>query len=738
MLIRELKFNILEYIFTKDTINFLISNGYDFSRRNLHYYTIKAFQQDKIKIACDLVLNDNFDLDYSWVVSHLTKLKSTKEKFNKKMNVLSFLIYRKCPENLILKVINSGTCDLSLTDENYNTFIQLLYTKNSNYKNALNLLIEKADARVINNFNNFGLNIVNMDLEFSNYNRYSKKKYVLKIFENPNYDPIHNIDLFNKIINSYTIVDEWLNNKNDKNVENFNKILKYIYDYSPFSKKQITNLNFDFYYEVAKMNNLYLDMYQLIVKNQLKLDFVLNILKYLGLSCALDNLSLFSNNIVNLVNSINYSLFPTHQYSYQYENNKYSNSNNKYFLDYDIQLGLKYIKLNQSEINFDTNLITVLRAIESKFSIDWDSDIPKIKDIDGIKKNLTISNDLVIMEKLILNNYLKECEYFISETKNTLDKKFEFEPLDKIMEKCIEHNTNIIKLLIEKKFVHCIIKRQSYWTTYSYSTNQYRPFDTNNKVMFRYRYFYDKLVRDLETNSFQLNTKEANTNEYQYMLFKALIELINNKNLVPAERILKYIDFKIKFDKNTNLHVIELLINNKYDKILFELIQVYPSNPLYFNKLTGINLDYSVYSYCVKNNFVTPSLKIIRAFKPEELRKYLYNNIKSNEFFYNIEYGLDDFYWACYYSNSRLIYIYLANNLGKYDYTDETGKTPLMYLTINKLEDEAIKLFKTGLSSSISLDKTNKTALHYAIENGLDKLANILYNELENLLKNKN
>lgn len=103
MLIRELKFIIFEYIFEKETLNFLISNGYEFNKRNLHYYTIKAFQQDKLKIACDLVSKDNFDLDFSWEVTYPTKLKSTKEKFNKKLNVLSYLIYRKCKEDLMIK-----------------------------------------------------------------------------------------------------------------------------------------------------------------------------------------------------------------------------------------------------------------------------------------------------------------------------------------------------------------------------------------------------------------------------------------------------------------------------------------------------------------------------------------------------------------------------------------------------------------------------------------------------------
>ena len=141
MLIRELKYKILEYIFDDKTLYFLFSHGYDMTKRNLHFYTIKAFQQKQIKIACDLITNDNFDLDFSWVTSHLVNIGTTKEKVLKKFNVLSFLIYNNCPENLLIKVAKSKTCDLTLRDENYNTFIQLVHKKFPKYSNLINLLI---------------------------------------------------------------------------------------------------------------------------------------------------------------------------------------------------------------------------------------------------------------------------------------------------------------------------------------------------------------------------------------------------------------------------------------------------------------------------------------------------------------------------------------------------------------------------------------------------------------------
>jgi hypothetical protein len=204
-----------------------------------------------------------------------------------------------------------------------------------------------------------------------------------------------------------------------------------------------------------------------------------------------------------------------------------------------------------------------------------------------------------------------------------------------------------------------------------------------------------------------------------------------------AKNIIKYIDFKDKYDKKINLHVIEQLVSNSYDKLLFELIRVYPSNPLYFSKLTQINLSNSVYSYCVKTNKVSQIFQIINGFKVDEIKKYLFNNNKSEAFFYNLTCIQDDFYWACYHSNIRLINFYLDNKLGKYDYTDELGFTPLMYLAINKLEDLAIRLLNTGLGSSTKLNNFNKSALHFSIENNLPTLANILYNELSNIVKNK-
>jgi len=131
---------------------------------------------------------------------------------------------------------------------------------------------------------------------------------------------------------------------------------------------------------------------------------------------------------------------------------------------------------------------------------------------------------------------------------------------------------------------------------------------------------------DLKQDNFKLNNKELNSNKYQFMLYNVFNELVKNNNLDCAKNIIKYIDFKDKYDKKINLHVIEQLVSNSYDKLLFELIRVYPSNPLYFSKLTQINLANSVYSYCVKNNKVSQIFQIINGFKVDEIKKYLFNN----------------------------------------------------------------------------------------------------------------
>lgn len=742
--IPDIKLKILEYIFEEKTINFLITNGYDISKRNLHYYTIKAFQQKKLLIAWDLILNDIFDLDFSWTVSHSVKHKNKTDKEVVKFNVLSYLINNGSSEKLLIKVIKSNTCDLTLVDENYNTFIQLIMKKMPKFFNTINMLIERADASTINNFNNFGYNIINMDWYSKDYLNIKNIRYTAKVFANPNYDPIHNIDLFNKMINSYYPIIT--NNNGEK--KKLYKVLKYIYDYCNFKNKQITINNYKFYFDVAIYFNLFPDMYTLVITYKNKLDFVLNIIKYLALSYSVDNLNVYGDKIKNFINSIDYKLFP--EFYYLLNEKKY---NSKYLINYEIGIVLKYIKSNISTDSFDSNLILALNIIESKININWDSGfLPVIENIDDFKNKLTIENDLKLIEKLIIGNYFEECEHFVSNTINTIkitnhggysplyNKGFEPKSLDNIMEICIEKYPNLIRLLTTREFIECKINKEYYWTTYTYSTlqiniNYYDYYQKNqNQLMFRYQFYLNKLIKDLESDNFQLNKKDINSNQYQYLLYKAFIELVNSKNLLSAQQIIKYVDLKTKFDKKTNQYVIELLISNNYDKILFELIKNYSSNPLYFIKLTNINLNYSVYSYCIKNNFTTQSLQIVRAFKTNELKKYLVNN-KSEENFINLTCTQDDFYWACFHANSRLIYVYLDNNLGKYDYVDQEGNTPLMYLAINNLEDEAIKLFKTGMSLSTKLNNSNKSALHFAIENKLEILSNLLYNELKNLIK---
>ncbi len=147
--------------------------------------------------------------------------------------------------------------------------------------------------------------------------------------------------------------------------------------------------------------------------------------------------------------------------------------------------------------------------------------------------------------------------------------------------------------------------------------------------------------------------------------------------------------------------------------------------------------DTSVYSYCVQNNFIEEIELITKSVNIVNMKHLLYCHYVTSNNLINSNVTQSDFYWACYHSNIKLIEFYLDNKIGKYNYEDSQGYTPLMYLSINKLENLAIKLFKTNLSSSTKLNTLNKSALHYSIANGLETLANILYNELEYIVKNK-
>jgi hypothetical protein len=254
------------------------------------------------------------------------------------------------------------------------------------------------------------------------------------------------------------------------------------------------------------------------------------LIKYIGLSFIIDDSDIPINKITVLINSINFELIPDYKIQ----------SNQRHSIDNEIGFILNYIKSNEFEQDFDSNLLLALNSIESQVKIIWDSIEFRAKlvykDLELLKNKLSSKNHIEIIKKLIQLNYFEECEYFTSKLKNInysnnyfnntflysfYTGSFQMELFEKIMDICIEKYPKLIRLFIEKKFINCTIDKEYYWTTYTFPTNQFEIYqiinsygysnrNNNNKnelekVVFKYKYYMDKLQIDLKQDNFKLN-----------------------------------------------------------------------------------------------------------------------------------------------------------------------------------------------------------------------------------------
>lgn len=94
----DIKYLIISYIFKKETMDYLITNNYNF-KPNLHQKTVKAFYEQKYYIFEDLILNGLFDKNINWFY---------KDNFIIKLIESNFV-----SENLVYFYIDNYTIDFN-------------------------------------------------------------------------------------------------------------------------------------------------------------------------------------------------------------------------------------------------------------------------------------------------------------------------------------------------------------------------------------------------------------------------------------------------------------------------------------------------------------------------------------------------------------------------------------------------------------------------------------------------
>jgi hypothetical protein len=93
----EIKFNIISWIFTPNTINYLKIQGYNF-KSELHKYTLKALINSNEEIFSDLIVNGLYDDNYYWV--HNFKFKENKKLCDNYKDLLFVIVERNIRDRM--------------------------------------------------------------------------------------------------------------------------------------------------------------------------------------------------------------------------------------------------------------------------------------------------------------------------------------------------------------------------------------------------------------------------------------------------------------------------------------------------------------------------------------------------------------------------------------------------------------------------------------------------------------
>lgn len=234
----DIKFNIISWIFSPNTINYLILNKYNF-RIDLHKYSLRTLIENKEEIFNDLIFNGLYDDNYYW--THNFKYKENKEFHDNYKDLLFTMVQKNIRDRkYFYGLIWSNKKNLNLLDKKNNTM-------------ALHYLIsyiypEDLICDIISNHTLYNIDIISFKKKGSKCLEMCwNKKYDLllkKILETTNTVKISNF-LIDKI------------NSTDCNfiMTNFSKSIPYIYKFIPIDRHVINSSNVNFYLNTTKKYN---------------------------------------------------------------------------------------------------------------------------------------------------------------------------------------------------------------------------------------------------------------------------------------------------------------------------------------------------------------------------------------------------------------------------------------------------------------------------------------------------
>jgi hypothetical protein len=344
----DVKFHILSYIFKKETVDYLIQNGYIFYP-NLHKYTLSALtlsekNSNLMLIAKDLLSNGSFDDNYFWIcewsypnnkIYYRDILMTIIEiqHFDKKINLFS--------ENLL----KSKKINLNIRDHNKVNSIGKMIQYHFDHK-LIQQFMNKCSLKQLNNTES------KHGSYFKQFVKHGNFKLAADILSNPNYN----------LENDMLYIDNVIESTKYKNTFN-NHLLCKIYKIKPFEKQRLNKNSIKFYKDI--INKYYKqDIYKFGM-------FATNFEEYYDYIRFNYFYQLLHNiNNINSTNSMN-ALFMAEQ---MVNVISYNMTNSDTYMYDDVLVSIKctleYLSNNLSNPNISNDLKQAYNAIETKFNKD--------------------------------------------------------------------------------------------------------------------------------------------------------------------------------------------------------------------------------------------------------------------------------------------------------------------------------------------------------------------------------
>jgi hypothetical protein len=721
----DIKYKVAEYIFKPNTIKYLIENNYEF-KPNLHSHTLKCLHDKNFDIFENLILNGSYDDNYYWVYSEENKI------YRKQEHIKTNYIYK----NLLFLMIEHGYKDFKfykniglskkkdlnlINSKTGETVVYLLITGGYDEK----FIIELIGTNKINCIHAYGKKTNKLfDVIW-----YKKNDSLLELF-------LKNIGDSKNKFSTYLTNNIYKTNNYQYLLNSFPKSLKLLYQIIPIDKNKVGESSRFFYLSITKIH--YPNDYVQVIKSKFIYNHVLNIIRMIALKYLANTNTDIAIEILEKtdVTKISPGFF------------------GEFYNDV-LEIGLikAYEDICNGNFSDDTiptiiNTIIYANNLNIKYK-DIDDFVDKIKliisklvelslDFNEIHYDIllrSIEQNNVELSVLVLNKYnfdkFKFNKFFIFTTKpkpDYLDKYNGLERNHDIIHDCLKNNLNKTIVHMIKLSLIDLIGINYYSSNYILDNTFLELIVKEKKYELIQMILSDESIHKIHSKSNLVNSTlflscVFNCPELVYLLFENFSHCIDY-SIFSNDQIYR----------NRQCALI-YLVKNKFDEILNYLMIDYQK--LNFMVLDNLSGD-SLITLMIKNDYVQYIEKVINTIG-KDIFKHIPMHVLNKlnlEHAYELSNGTELF-WACKKNLNTIAWFFISNKLGRLDEVDYDCNNCLIYACINSMETVAGTLIQLNRIDLKTINLLGKTALDYAKQNKMEKVCELIRDNLKKYHKSK-